>query len=306
MKKVLMVVGTIIAVLTMGLQSWAGNAGGTFQVSRNETTVRINAGERPVFEYRYADVPFKPYCSQIYSPDGVAVLRDNVIDHKHHHGLMFALSADGVDFWSELPANGKQVQSRILTTPDGLAQDLNWEAPGGKIMLSEVRTITVHSGPETLLTWRSGLFAPKGSKSVKLSGSHYFGLGARFVTDMDKVGAFVNSAGATGTVVRGTEKMITAKWCAYTAASGGRQVTFAMFDHPSNPRHPAQMFTMLDPFSYLSATLGLHKEPLLIEEGKRLDLRYGVALWDGNPGADRIEETYGRWLKECYTAETLK
>jgi hypothetical protein len=53
-----------------------------------------------------------------------------------------------------------------------------------------------------------------------------------------------------------------------------------MFGHSDNPRHPTTWFTMAKPFAYLSATLGLHEEPLEIGEGSPVTLRYAVMLWD--------------------------
>ena len=74
-------------------------------------------------------------------------------------------------------------------------------------------------------------------------------------------------------------------------------VTVAMFDHPTNPRSPAGMFTMLKPFAYISATPNVWKEPLVIKAGQTVTLRYGVALWDGRIDKPTIERTYQQWLK---------
>ncbi len=56
-------------------------------------------------------------------------------------------------------------------------------------------------------------------------------------------------------------------------------------------------------FAYLSATLGLQKEPLVIEAGKPLELEYAVALWDGHVGPERIEALYRQLLKWAAEAE---
>jgi hypothetical protein len=56
------------------------------------------------------------------------------------------------------------------------------------------------------------------------------------------------------------------------------------------------MFTMTAPFAYQSATLNLWKEPFTLKEP--LDLRYGVAVWDGVQSSEEIERLYRRWLKE--------
>jgi hypothetical protein len=125
---------------------------------------------------------------------------------------------------------------------------------------------------------------------VTLTGSTYFGLGMRFVVSMDKGGQFVNADGKTG--VSGTNNARSA-WCAYSASADGKPVTVAMFDSPGNPRHPATWFTMDQGFAYLSATLDLSRQPLTIEPGKPLKLRYHVAVWDGKVDAAKIAAVYG-------------
>ena len=73
-------------------------------------------------------------------------------------------------------------------------------------------------------------------------------------------------------------------------------ITCALFDHPANPRHPNKMFTMNQPFAYLSATLNLWKEPYPLKPGEPLKLCYGIALFDGAPTAADIEKIYQQWL----------
>jgi|GEM_PF-216356 len=247
---------------------------------------------KPAAEYHAECAPFKPYVAQLYSPSGVGVLRDNVADHLHHHGLMFALGVNGVDFWSEKPTCGKQVERQLETSDKSLTQYLDWTSPDGKVLMIEERIVKAHQGPVTLLTWRSRLSS---KDEVALTGSHYFGLGMRFVTEMDKIAQFMNSANATGDVVRRSERLTSAKWNACIAHG----VTVALFDHPSNLRHPSRMFTMNAPFAYQSATLNLWKEPFTLKEP--LDLRYGVAVWDGEQAAEEIERQYQRWLKDSGT-----
>jgi hypothetical protein len=65
-----------------------------------------------------------------------------------------------------------------------------------------------------------------------------------------------------------------------------------MFDDPKNPRHPATWFTLDKPFAYMSATLNLSRQPLVIEAGKPLELRYAAAVWDGKIDAAKIAALY--------------
>jgi Methane oxygenase PmoA len=265
---------------------------------RADTVTLADTRGQPRLEYQAAANPLKPYVAQLRTPGGVPVLRDSPADHVHHHALMFALSVEGVTFWEEKADAGRQVPRELKRERDRLSQVLDWTTPDGKVVLREERSLRLHETPAraaTLLTWRSRLRAPAGRASVTLTGSHYYGLGARFVVGMDQGGVFANSAGAAGDVVRGTERLTYAAWCAYTAEVEGKPVTFALFDHPANLRHPSRMFTMAAKFAYLAATLNLWKEPYTLEAANPLDLRYGVAVWDGKIEPAAIEALYQRW-----------
>jgi hypothetical protein len=177
---------------------------------------------------------------------------------------------------------------------------LDWLLPDKQPVLNERRTITAYSVEQlepSLLSWQTELSPAEGKSAVMLTGSHYYGLGMRFVQSMDKVGRFFNAGGEEGPIVRGAERLTPAKWMAYTAPVDGKPVTAAMFDHPKNPRHPAKMFTMPASFAYISATMNLWKEPFKLEAGKPLFLRYGVALWDGEASKEDVEEAYQTWLR---------
>lgn len=297
-------IATIAAVaLLCGADAARADAPGQLKIDRTPTMVSIAAAGRTVLSYTATAAPMKPYARTLTTPLGVQILRDSPHDHKHHHGLMFAVAADGADFWSEKPTCGRQVPrgptEAKLNGGQGarITQSLDWTSPGGEKLLDEQRTITLHAGvgpTATLLTWRSRLAVAGGRPSVKLTGSHYFGLGVRFVESMDRAGRFFNSEGTEGPIVRGSERVTPARWCAYTSSVDGRPVTVALFDHPQNAR-PAYYFTMR-PFAYLAATVNLWKDPLELKSAA-LDLRYGVAVCDGTLGPEQVERLYRQWAE---------
>jgi hypothetical protein len=283
-------------------------AANPMRVVMDQNVVSLYEDDNVLLRYSYKDVPFKPYVKELFTPGGVNVLLDAPADHLHHHALMFAVTADGVNFWEEQQAPGRQVHQRFDEVKverrgdarfAGFSQRIDWQNPqSGQLMLKEIRTIEIcnFAKPKpVLLTWQSHFEAPDANESVTLSGSHYQGLGLRFVRSMDLEGEFRNADGKPGVVFRGEERLVRSRWCAYTAKADGKDVTVAMFDHPGNERHPATWFMMNKPFAYLSATLALHEQPLKVEPGKPLVLRYGVALWDGRIEDARIEELYKRW-----------
>jgi hypothetical protein len=290
----------------------------SIDITTDENVLSIHADQSPLLLYRYKDVPYKPYIQKLFSPDGVNILRDAPADHLHHHALMYAVKVDGVNFWEETPTAGKQIHKSFTdvktdTKTDvengkhlemrhaGFTEYIDWNSSGGQLLLKEKRTIEFYQATDlkaTLLTWKSEFELPEGVESATLTGAHYHGLGMRFLTSMDTGGRFINADNKTGTVFRGEERLLRSTWCAYTANADGKPVTVAMFDHPSNPRHPATWFTMTAPFAYLSATMNLHVEPLKVVTGKPLLLKYAVALWDGKIESDRINKLYQNWSAE--------
>lgn len=310
MRKLEIIFIILLLAICFRIMVSAAFAQNPLRVAKAADTISICEGERVLACYRYDNVPFKPCVQQLFSPQGVNILRDSPVDHKHHHALMYAVAVDGVNFWEEQKEPGSEVHRsfsdvRIGDSNDasraGFAEQLDWINPRSKeLLLKEDRIIEIRrmsSADVTLLSWQSSLAVPPGKDSVVLSGSHYFGLGMRFVESMDGKGQFHSAGGKTGEVVRGDERLTPSNWCAYSAEANGKPVTVAMFGHPENVRGPTSWFTMTKPFSYLSATLNLHKEPLKVTSDKPLVLRYAVALWDGPIPDEQINKIYQQWIR---------
>ena len=266
------------------------------------------SGGSELFSYRYAGTPYKPYIKKLYSPGGLQVLRDAPPGHRHHHGLMYAITVNGVNFWEEQKAPGAQehVAFRCASVAQKpylvfFSEELRWLNPRTKeLLLLEKRSVgeTRTGRPQaTLLTWTSAFTVPPGLKEVTLTGSHYHDLGMRFLAAMDRNGTFMNETGDLGPVYRGTERLGKAAWCTYTARGPVKTVTVGMFGDPDNARGKPLFFTMTRPFAYLSATLGLHKDPLVLKAGKSLTLTYGVVVWDGEVDRKTVESLYKQWLR---------
>lgn len=310
MRKLEFIFAILLLAICFRVMASSAFAQNPLRITRGADTLSICEGDRVLACYRYDNVPFKPCVQQLFSPQGVNILRDSPADHKHHHALMFAVAVDGLNFWEEQKEPGSEVHRSFSDVKIGDSNDaprnrfteqLDWINPRSKeLLLKEDRTIKIQRirGVDvTLLSWQSSLSVPPGKDSVVLSGSHYFGLGMRFVESMDKDGQFRNSEGKTGEIVRGDERLTPANWCAYSAEANGKLVTVAMFGHPQNVRGPTSWFTMTKPFAYLSATMNLHKQPLKVASDKPLVLRYAVALWDGAVPDEQIDRVYRQWVR---------
>ncbi len=278
-------------------------------IDSNSENVTLDAGKRAVCDCKFWNTTHKPYVIRMYTPSGRNLLRDSPADHIHHHGLMFALSANDCDFWAEFPdqPQGKQELTELSVAAatghshiSRTTATLLWKNADGAEILQERRTLeAVPYDAATLLTWSSEL-SKKPDAQVTLGGSHYFGLGMRFVESMDNEGVFRFSRDqGESTLVRGDERVTRASWAAYTAKlENGEPATAVIFSHPDNLR-PMYAFTMGDnsnAFAFLAATLNLYREPYQWNDNTVLKLRWGIALFDGNPSAQSIDDAYTFWM----------
>lgn len=289
----------------------AAQAADSLQVVAEHGTVTVRRADREVLVYQSAPNPYKVYVRSLTTPAGIQILRDSPHDHIHHRSLMFAVGVDNVDFWTEAPATrpGKQVPvgqtGSHAQTVDGrwqaaIEQEIEWQDADGRVLMRESRCLRLDGGtlPDaTLLVWDSRFRTPPEKPRVELWGRHYFGLGLRMVSSMDKGGKVLTATEDAGESVRGTERLLAGAWCGYTATVDGDPVTVAMFNHPENGP-PATWFTMTGPFAYVSATLGLKDEKLALTADAPLRLRYAVVLWDGEKSPEQIAHAYSRWKAE--------
>ena len=303
-----------VCIITAVLAGMAGAGEGPLKIVIDAKNVSITNGDRLVLRYRYADVPFKPYVDQLRTPSGVNILRDAPHDHLHHHGLMFAVAVDGVNFWEEKKVSGSQKHVRFTDVFLGSAQRLDstsfteridWIDPAnkGKVLLHEERTIGIgyQKGFDlTLSRWSSKFTLPEGKQSAELSGANYFGLGTRFLQSMDPTAKFFNADGKSG--VEGTNAA-KSKWCAMTATGDGKDVTFMMFGPPRPEPRPITWFTMTTPFAYLAATPALDQKPMKIQAGKPLTFTYIIGLWDGHVKSEEVAKFYKDWVCSAQTAD---
>jgi hypothetical protein len=292
----------LVAAPWAGAEDLEAVRGQRLSIHLDRESVRVLAGESLVARYRHGGAIRKPYLAELSLPGGPNILLDSPPDHPHHHGLMFACVADGVNFWEEGEKGGREahlafaalrVETRRGAEAAVLVEKLRWEDASGLPILDEERSLTVFepARPEAqLLLWESRLSPAAGRPSVTLSASPYHGLGLRFARSMDRGGRFFSSGGGEG--VSGTNEK-EASWCAYSAeAAPGWPVTLALLDGPANPRHPSRWFTMDDPFAYLSATQAIGARPVTVCPGDAFVLAVGVALFRERAAATRLERAY--------------
>jgi hypothetical protein len=280
---------------------------------------KVHSGGRLICDVVTDLAPRKPYVQALATIDGRNILLDAPADHLHHHGLMFAIRANGINFWEETPGCGLQFpdgppRSELLSdspfNPGPAAravQTLNWipdtpEArcdPAGNAILIEQRQYTLGLDPAqraTCLHWLSHFSVPESQSRVELHGSSYNGLGMRFLRAMDPSAAFLIAPAepAAKTPIQpdvsgGKQPVTPGRWAAALFDAPEAGATVLLIPAPGNPRAPARFFTMKQPFAYLSATAGLDQRPLTYTSGDTFVFEYLVILFPERKSLEALE-----------------
>ena len=200
----------------------------------------------------------KPILYPIVGPHGIEMTRNYPMvpdstgeaHHPHHKSLWFSHDdVNGVQFWMEYPRGsdsqpGKIVQEEIHIHGNHIQTENNWVAPDGKIVCSDTRDIsfgataaarfidygiTLHAsqGDVVFGDTKEGTMGVRTHPLLRLSTSEKHG-------NHTAKGQAVNSEGDVGGSMWGKR----AKWVDYWAPIGDHTVGIAIFDHPTNPRHP--------------------------------------------------------------------
>lgn len=281
----------------------------SLDATRGEAVISFR-GKR-VLVYAFADSQFKPYVRELYTLRGENVVRDAPSDHLHHHGLMFAVQVNEVNFWEERGTPGRQVSDRLpivktRRSRTGLPEAevvhvIRWQPPGNDAptaaLLVEERTlkITVNPGVEEVsVAWQSRFQVGPGVPQVALAGAEYNGLGMRLPAEFDHVAIFQNSAGLPYSEAQ-TFDVRRARWSSVAGRLEGREVMVALASRPGNPGDPS-FFSMRNAFAYLAATQGWGKQPQTFARGDRFELSYLVLVYPAHQNVTYLGTRFESWL----------
>ncbi len=280
----------------------------------------IRAGDEPFCEYRFAEPPL-PILYPLLAPGGVSVTRDWPMvasapgprDHPHHRSLWFAHGdVNGLDFWQGGEQGERIVQAGILVCAeeDGATSVHSanlWQA-GERPVCLETRVMRFSAAedgrridfcfrllaagePVVFGDTKEGTFALRLAPELALAGERASGH-AR------------NSAGDEDGDVWGKR----ATWVEYSGTIGEQTIGVALFDHPTNLRHPTWWHAR--DYGLVAANpFGIHdfeggasdRGELELAPGETLTLRYRLWLHEGaaEPAAlDREFESFAATSEE--------
>ena len=304
--------------LTLACAATAANPPISIDSKMDAGQLVVSYQGRKLLVYAFATNQFKPYVRELYTLRGENVLRDSPPDHQHHHGLMYAVYVNGINFWEERDAPGIEKHLELPVhmarvdakgTPVAtLTEIIHWLAPTNKTasdslaaaLLVEQRILTVtvdEKNQEVALRWDSAFQVGPNAGKVTIHGPNYDGLGLRLPESFNHVAKFQNSADQPYTGPN-TQNVIGARWTSVSGVMDGREVMLVLFGRPDNVRGDGFFFSMLDPFAYLSATQGVDKKPLEYSAGDKFSLSYLLTVYSENKPPGFVRRRCELWEKE--------
>lgn len=220
------------------------------ETAQVENAIEFRLNQEAIATYVYKGAP-KPYVYPLLGPNGkpitrhfpMKVVQGETIDHPHHRSLWFTHGeVNGVDFWTEGNNRGRIVHRHFEAVEGGIVlarvrSVSEWMSADGKKVCEDVTELRVYNmGDGRMLDYEVELKATEGD--VLLGDTKEGTFGVRVASSMEVTrklgGQIVNARGQRDTAAWGKP----AEWCDYTGSVEGEVVGIAIFDHPSNLRHP--------------------------------------------------------------------
>jgi len=296
-------------------QSGGSRAARGVKITEHSDKVTVEFDGKLFTEYCFTQA-LRPYFYPVIGPTGVPVIRHwpmgdgpgEAHDHPHHKSLWFTHGdVNGVDFWADGDGKGKIVHDKFVEISSGpqtgvIKQQNKWLAPDGKVVCTDTRTHRFHNqadGP--MIDFEVTIHASNGE--VVLGDTKEGSMAIRLAPTMrlkGKVGQghIVNSEG----VRDGDTWAKRAAWCDYYGPVNGEVVGVAVFDHPSNPRHPT-WWHVRDYGLYASNPFGIHdfeKKPagtgnLTIPAGQSVTFKWRFYFHKGNEIEGKVAEHFRQY-----------
>jgi len=287
--------------------------------------ISVEIKGKPFTQFFIGPETNKPYLHPLRSASGNIVTRGfpmedlpgEAHDHPHHRGLWFAHGdVNGFDFWGNETRGGKFgriVLRKINSAAGGKDSGLidaafEWRDPSGKVLLTEARLMTFYAQPKNRpIDFDITLTAVE---KVKFGDTKEGTFALRVASGLEeprngvpveppRTGHIVDSQGREG------EKQVWGKradWVDFYGVVNGEPLGIAMFDHPSNPRHPSWWHAR--GYGLFAANIfGLHDfEPdktgkstdgsLTLMPGETLRFRYRLVIHPGDVQSAHIARLY--------------
>lgn len=283
------------------------------QVRFAPDSVSVEVDGKPFTTFNYGADAAKPFLAPIRSASGKIVTRlfpmqsvpGESRDHLHHRGLWFSYNdVNGVRFWENDPSYTRPNLGRIVVRStkwkDGAASGtlnavMEWRDPAGKTLLVEDRDMSFRAdGDLRIIDVHVSLTA---AIDVTIGDTKEGAFAIRLAEEFTerRGGRIVNAEGLVGMVNTWGKR---SPWVDYTGVLDGERLGVAIFDHPSNPRHPTYWHVRdyglfsLNPFGQSSFNPDLDENITKLPAGQKLSFRWRVVIHSGDATTGRVADLF--------------
>ena len=310
----------LTCLLAVGFQAVAS---AEVTIKKVDKKLRVEIDGELFTEYVYQEWP-RPYLFPVLGPGGESMTRswpmkDGVPgeqkDHPHHRGLWHGHQfISGHDLWHQGGGKGTIEHDELIEFKGGetgvIVARNRWLAPDKTVLCTDVTTlrffakdggryidfdlkITASNGKLVFGDEKDGLVAMRVNPALRVKNAQ----GGR------GTGSALNSAGDKDAALWGQPS----KWLDYWGPIDGKTVGIAMFDHPSNFRHPTTWhardygLVTANPFGlyFFHGEKGPRDEgEHAVAAGESMNFRYRFYFHNGDAAAAKTAERYEEYVKE--------
>lgn len=263
-------------------------------------------------------------------------------DHPHHTGLWLNYeSVNGLDFWNNSTAIPVERRDRygtivhrnvfasnlVINAADSNVAALqtqsewirpnkvkvlteftrhNFKVEGNTFIIDRTTALTAADSPVVFKDVKDGMYAIRVARELELPSKEK----SKFVDDKgnvtevapsgnDVTGMYYGSNGSKGDSAWGTK----GEWMMLTGKKEGKDITIAMFDHPSNTGYPTYWHARgyglfaLNPLGRKVFSNGKEELNLTLQPGERVTFRYRVAIVSGKLSAEDMNRLAAEFAK---------
>jgi hypothetical protein len=281
--------------------------------------IEVLIGGQHVTSFHYGPKWDKPFLHPLKTPSGIVVSRGYPLeaiegesnDHIWHRGLWYGGETAAADFWREkgpgqtgrLVVRGKPLL-KGGSAHGSIAAVTDMVAPDGRRLGSIVQEFTFRPAASSYLIDAAITIRADQGMPVTMKDSEECCLAVRLKDEFreDRGATLLNSRGLSGSkAIWGKQ----AEWVDYSTTRQGRKVGVAIFDHPSNPRHPTYWhargygLNAANPFGVRDFTGDKSRDgSMTIAAGDKTTFRYRVVLHDGDAAEAGIRALFNAFAAE--------
>ncbi len=286
------------------------------QVRFARDSIDVTVDGKPFTTFHYGHESGKPYLAPLRSASGKVVTRHYPMeqipgesrDHLHHTGLWFSYDdVNGTKLWENDPSYTKPHIGRIVVRNaewkgNVLSATMEWRDPNGKVLLVEDRDMTFADDPK-LRTIDFHITLTAANEDVTFGDTKEGAFAIRLAEPFTerKGGRMVDADGRVGMAKVWGKR---SNWVDYTAEIDGERLGVAMFDHPSNPRHPTYWHARdyglfaLNPFGRSAFDPSQEESHWKLPQGQKLVFRWRVVIHPGDAESGHVADLYREYAAQ--------